>query len=229
MAAAKMEKKDLDQPDAFQEAFGKFLDYARENRQKLYIAVGVLTLVIVLGAGYLFYSANYEKDAARLYFDARLKIMRADPMETGAVGPEVARVLSEVVDKYPSSDAAQSARYELGRLYFTIREYDTSIRVYKEFIDFASKKDIRLVYARFGIGYGYEAKKEYDKALEAFNQVVDSKPGNVFEGQSYRNIARVYEEMNENGKALDYYKKALEKTKDPTASSLLKRKIAQLG
>jgi predicted negative regulator of RcsB-dependent stress response len=35
--------------------------------------------------------------------------------------------------------------------------------------------------------------------------------------------------MNENGKALDYYKKALEKTKDPTASSLLKRKIAQLG
>jgi tetratricopeptide (TPR) repeat protein len=229
MAAAKMEKKDLDQPDAFQEAFGKFLDYSRENRQKLYIAVGVLTLVIVLGAGYLFYSASYEKDAAKLYFDARLKIMRADPMETGAVGPEVVRVLSEVVDKYPSSDAAQSARYELGRLYFTIREYDTSIRVYKEFIDFASKKDIRLVYARFGIGYGYEAKKEYDKALEAFNQVVDSKPGNVFEGQSYRNIARVYEEMNENGKALDYYKKALEKTKDPTASSLLKRKIAQLG
>jgi tetratricopeptide (TPR) repeat protein len=229
MAAAKMEKKDLDQPDAFQEAFGKFLDYSRENRQKLYIAVGVLTLVIVLGAGYVFYSASYEKDAAKLYFDARLKIMRADPMETGAVGPEVVRVLSEVVDKYPSSDAAQSARYELGRLYFTIREYDTSIRVYKEFIDFASKKDIRLVYARFGIGYGYEAKKEYDKALEAFNQVVDSKPGNVFEGQSYRNIARVYEEMNENGKALDYYKKALEKTKDPTASSLLKRKIAQLG
>jgi tetratricopeptide (TPR) repeat protein len=133
------------------------------------------------------------------------------------------------VDKYPSSDAAQSARYELGLLYFTIREYDTSIRVYKEFIDFASKKDIRLVYARFGIGYGNEAKKEYDKALEAFNQVVESKPGNVFEGQSYRNIARVYEEMNENGKALDYYKKALEKTKDPTASSLLKRKIAQLG
>ena len=35
--------------------------------------------------------------------------------------------------------------------------------------------------------------------------------------------------MNDRGKALDYYRKALEKTKDPAASSLLKRKIAQLG
>jgi tetratricopeptide (TPR) repeat protein len=229
MVAAKMEKKDLDQPDAFQEAFGKFLDFARGNRQKLYVAVGVLTLVIVLGAGYLFYSASYEKDAAKLYFDARLKAMKADPMGTGAAGPEVVKALSEVVEKYPSSDAAQSARYELGNLYFIVNEFDRSIQVYKEFIDSASKKDIRLVYAHFGIGYDYEAKKEYDKALEAFNRVVESKPGNVFEGLSYRNIARVYEEMNDSGKALDYYKKALEKTKDPTASSLLKRKIAQLG
>jgi tetratricopeptide (TPR) repeat protein len=229
MVAAKMDKKDLEQPDAFQEAFGKFLDFARENRQKLYVAVGALSLVIVLGAGYLFYSTSYEKDASKLYFDARLKIMRADPMGTGAAGPEVVRALSDVVEKYPSSDAAQSARYELGNLYFLVNEFDRSIQIYKSFIDSASKKDIRLVYARFGIGYDYEAKKEYDKALEAFNQVVESKPGNVFEGLSYRNIARVYEEMDDKGRALDYYKKALEKTNDPTASSLLKRKIAQLG
>ena len=229
MVAAKIDKKDLEQPDVFQEAFGKFLDFARENRQKLYVAVGVLALVIVLGAGYLFYTASYEKDAAKLYFDARLKVMKADPMETGAAGPMAARALSEVIEKYPSSDAAQDARYELGNLYFVMNEFDKSIQVYKAFIDSASKKDIRTVFARFGIGYDYEAKKEYDKALESFNQVVDSKPGNVFEGLSYRNIARIYEEMNDNGKALDYYKKALEKTKDPSASSLLKRKIAQLG
>ncbi len=229
MVAAKMDKKDLEQPDAFQEAFGKFLDFARENRQKLYMAVGVFALVIVLGAGYFFYTASYEKDAAKLYFEARLKIMRSDPMGTGAVFPEAVKTLSDVVDKYPSSDAAQSARYELGNLYYLAGEFDRSIQMYKTFIDMASPKDIRTVYARFGIGYACEAKKEYEKALESFKQVADSKPGNVFEGLSYRNIARVYEEMNDSGKALDYYKKALEKTSDPAASSMLKRKIAQLG
>ena len=48
MAAAKMDKHDLEQPDAFQEAFGKVVDYVRENRQKLYLAAGVATLAIVL-------------------------------------------------------------------------------------------------------------------------------------------------------------------------------------
>ena len=229
MVAAKMDKKDLEQPDVFQEAFGKFLDYARENRQKLYVAAGTLALVIVLGAGYFFYSAGYEKDAGKLYFDARLRAMRADPMGMGPGGPEVIRAFADVVEKYPSSDAAQGARYELGSLYYDAGDYDRSIQVYGAFIDNASKKDIRTIYARFGIGYACEAKKEYDRALDAFNRVVESNPGNVFEGLSYRNIARVYEEMSDRGKAMDYYKKALEKTKDPAASSLLKRKIAQLG
>jgi tetratricopeptide (TPR) repeat protein len=229
MVAAKMDKKDLEQPDAFQEVVGKVMDYVRENRQKLYAAAGALALVIVLGTGYFFYSANTESEAGRLYFEARMKLMSADPMGTGLADPEAARTFEGVVEKYPSSDAAQGARYELGNLYFTAGEFDRSIQVYRVFIDKASGKDIRTVYAWFGIGYAYEAKKEYDKALEAFTRVVDSKPGNTHEGLSYRNIARIYEEMNDRGKALEFYNKALEKTKDPAASLLLKRKIAQLG
>ncbi len=229
MVAAKMDKKDLEQPDIFQETFAKVLDYARENRQKLYMAAGTLALVLILGAGYWFYSASYEKDASKLYFDARLKAMKADPMGIGIAITETMKTYADLVEKYPSSDAAQAARYELGSLYFDAGDYDRSIQVYNTFIDTASKKDLRMLYARIGIGYAYEAKKEYDKALAAFNQVVESHPGNVFEGMGYQNMARVYEEMNDRGKAVDYYKKALEKTKDPTASSMLKRKIAQLG
>jgi tetratricopeptide (TPR) repeat protein len=229
MVSAKMDKKDLEQPDAFQELVEKVMAYARENRRKLYAAAGALSLVIILGAGYFFYSAHTESEAARLYFEARMKVLRADPMGTGLADPEAAKAFEGVVEKYPSSDAAQGARYELGNLYFTAGEFDRSIQVYRVFIDKASGKDIRTIYAWFGIGYAYEAKKEYDKALEAFTRVVASNPGNIHEGLSYRNMARVYEEMNDRGKALDYYRKALDKTKEPAASSLLKRKIAQLG
>ncbi|HTZ39594.1 MAG TPA: tetratricopeptide repeat protein [Syntrophales bacterium] len=229
MAAAKMDKRDLEQTDVFQETFAKILDYARQNRQKLYASAGVFAVVIVLGAGYLFYSASYEKDAGKLYFDARLKAMKADPMGMGAAIPVAMKALADVVEKYPSSDAAQAARYELGSFYFETGEYDRTIQIYTAFLEKASTKDLRTLYARFGIGYAYEAKKEYDKALDTFNKVAGSNPGNVFESLGYRNMARVYEEMNDLGKATEYYKKALEKTKDPAASSLLKRKIAQLG
>ena len=229
MVAAKMDKRDLEQPDAFQEAMGKVMAYAAENRQKLYAAAGAIVLVIVLAGGYYFYSASQEKDAARLYFDARVMARKADPMGTGVAVPEIAKAFADVVDKYPSTDAAQSARYELGSLAFNAGDFDRSIQVYREFIDKAGSKDVRTIYAWFGIGYAHEAKKEYEKALEAFNRVASMNPGAVHEGLSYRNIARIHEEMNDRGKALEYYKKALEKTKDPSATTILKRKIAQLG
>jgi len=229
MAAAKMDKRDLERPDAFQEAMGKAVAFAAENRQKLYAAAGALVIVIALTGGYFFYSASREKDADRLYFDARVRALKADPMGTGSAAPEIAGAFAEVVERYPSSDAAQSARYQLGSLTFNAGDYDRSIQLYREFIDKAGGKDIRTIYAWFGIGYAHEAKKEYEKALEAFNRVAAMQPGDVHEGIGYRNIARIHEEMNDRGKALEYYRKALEKTKDPSASTILKRKIAQLG
>ena len=229
MTAAKMDKRDLEQPDAFQEAFGKVVDYIRENRQKIYLAAGGVTLAIVLAAGYLLYSAHTETEASKAYFDAKLKVMMADPMGTGFAAPEAVKALEQVVEKYASTDASQNARYELANLYFNAGDYDRSMQTYRAFLDRADSKDLRKIYAWLGVGYAHEAKKEYDKALEAFTRVVDSKPGNVHEGIGYRNIARIYEEMNDRGKALDYYRKALEKTKEPASAAILKRKIAQLG
>lgn len=229
MTAAKMENKDLDQPDALQEAFMKVMAYVGKNRRKFLMVIGALTLIMILGAGYIFYSAHKESEASRLYFETKLKIMKSDPVGSDPGGSEAIQALEGIVEKYPSSDAAQSARYELGNLYFTIGDFDRSILIYHSFIDKADRKDVRTVYVWFGIGYAHEGKKEYERALEAFNRVVDSKPGNVHEGIGYRNIARIHEELNDHGKALDYYRKALEKTKDPAATTLIRRKIAQLG
>ena len=44
-----------------------------------------------------------------------------------------------------------------------------------------------------------------------------------------RNIARAYEELNNKEKALEYYKKALEKTTEPGTTIFLKRKISTLS
>ena len=46
---------------------------------------------------------------------------------------------------------------------------------------------------------------------------------------SLRNLARACEELNDKEKALDYYKKALEKTTEPAAKIFIQRKIAALG
>jgi len=229
MSAAKPGKKDLEQPDVFFETVEKLSVYVRENRNRLFLAGGVLAIALIAAGGWFFYHSHNEREASRLHFEAKLRVMKADPMGAGTAAPEAIQAVRDVVDRYPSTEAAQSARYELGSLYYAAGDFDQCIGMYRAFLDRSGPKDVRTVFAWSGIGYAYESKREYDRALEAFQKILELNPGDFGEAMGYRNIARVYEELNQRDKALDAYKKALEKTSDPAASSLLKRKIAGLG
>jgi len=50
-----------------------------------------------------------------------------------------------------------------------------------------------------------------------------------FESIAFRNLGRASEELNNKAKALEYYKKALEKTSEPSATIFIKRKISALS
>ena len=50
-----------------------------------------------------------------------------------------------------------------------------------------------------------------------------------FEALNYTSMARVHESMNSYAKAVEFYRKALEKTTDPLMTLYLKRKISNLG
>jgi tetratricopeptide (TPR) repeat protein len=78
------------------------------------------------------------------------------------------------------------------------------------------------------LGYCHEAKKDLKVALEYFEKA--QKGGNVgFESIAFRNIARIYEQLNDKKNALDNYKSALEKTTDPSMKIFIKRKISSLS
>ena len=59
------------------------------------------------------------------------------------------------------------------------------------------------------MGYCYEDKKDFETALDYFKQA--QKSNHIgFEAIGYRNVARIYEQMNEKKKALENYQSALE-------------------
>ena len=78
------------------------------------------------------------------------------------------------------------------------------------------------------LGYCYEAKKDLKVALEYFEKA--QKSDNVgFESIGFRNIARIYEQLNDKKNALENYKNALQKTTDPSMTIFIKRKISSLS
>jgi tetratricopeptide (TPR) repeat protein len=69
-------------------------------------------------------------------------------------------------------------------------------------------------------------KKDLKRALEYYEKAIVTPADNGFAALNYQNAARIYEQMNNKAKALDYYKKALAITVDPAAEILIKRNIA---
>jgi len=225
--AAKLSKKELKSPDAFQTTFERVGDYVAENKARVLVAGSALALAVVIAVGIYFYWNYYSTSALKLYTKVQENIMKnGDTKETAN---ENVKIFKELIEKYPYSLSGRMAYYHLGNIYYNTGEIDRAINSYEKFVDKAGsdKTGVKFL-ALTSLGYSYEVKKDYKQALKYFEQAQSAY--NVgFEIMGLRNIARVYEELNDKQKALEFYKKALEKTTEPSAVIFIKRKISSLS
>lgn len=225
--AAKMSKKELKSPDAFQSTFERLGDYVAENKTRVSVTATALVCAILIAAGIYFYWNHYSHSALKLYAKAQANILAEG--ETKKVMEENRLIFNQLIKEYPYSWSGRLAYYHLGNIEYSDGEYDLAINSYEKFVKKAAsdKTGVKFL-ALTSMGYAYEAKKDFPEALKCFERA--EKAGKTgFEALGLQNIARAYEEMNNREKALEYYKKAFEKTTDPSATISLKRKIAALS
>jgi tetratricopeptide (TPR) repeat protein len=219
-------KKDdiVNTPDPFRVFFEKGIDYLTANRLQAYVLAGILVLIIVGSSGWYLYRSDYENSARSLY-DQGLSAGMKGTMDR----KDIAKIYRDVVAKYPHSRAAIMSNYLLGNLYYNLNDLDAAIRSYREFLQRATSDNQFTSLGYSGLGYCYEAKRDYKNALSSFEKALTSAGGSQFEGMNYRNGARIYEALNNQAKAKEYYQKALAKNTDPSQELLLRRKISTLG
>jgi len=225
--AAKLSKKELEGPDVFQSSVERITDYIAENKTRFYVIAAAIVLVIAAAIGGYFYWNNYQTSAIQLYAKAQ------DNLAQNQGKPEAVKesitLFKQLIDKYPRSWSAKTANYNLGNIYYNQGDVDNAIVYYKSYISVTGDDNsgIRFM-ALTSLGYCYEDKKDFKSALTYFEQAQKSKSSG-FESIGYRNIARIYEQMNDKKKAIENYQNALQKTTDPSMIIFIKHKIASLG
>jgi tetratricopeptide (TPR) repeat protein len=224
--AVKIDKNELNEPDKLQLFFLSLRAFIEKNRTRIFSAAGIFLLILIFASGWYLYQVNYESNAEKMFF----RIVD-EKMKAGSPAGDSAAITGckEVIAKYPRSQAAISAHYKLANLYGARKEYDPAIATYQEFLAKASSDNDLVSLAYNGLGSCFEAKKDFDKALVNFESGLKANAASSFETLHLGSIARVYEEMKNPAKAVEYYKKALERTSDPMMSLYLKRKISILG
>ena len=227
---AKIAKKDIEKPDAFQSIVDRVAQYIIDHRRKFYLGSAALALAAVAAAGLYFYSMHYEGKADALYSAAhRLHSFAAPPTSDRESLSRVVNAYEAVIQNYPRSHAAALSHYTLGNIYYRAQDYAKARDSFEAFLSKASGGHLLVPFAYNALGSCYEDQKEFSKAVEAYEKAVSKSKEPFMAAIGYGNMARVYEEMKDPKKALEFYSKALEKTKDPSMAAFIKRKIAALS
>jgi predicted negative regulator of RcsB-dependent stress response len=225
--AAKLSKKELKGPDAFQSSIETISDYISENKTRFYAIVTAVIFAAVIAFGIYIYWSYYQSSAREMYVNAQNNI--AKNVETPEGARANIKVYQELINRYPHSWSARMSHYHLGNLYYNFGEIDNAITEYKKFVSSSRSDNAGITFlALTSLGYCYEAKKDLKVALEYFEKA--QKSDNVgFESIGFRNIARIYEQLSDKKNALENYKSALQKTTDPSMTIFIKRKISSLS
>ena len=226
--AKKLTKKQLKEPDEFQTFSMKALQYVMQNRTRLYLLGVVLLAAILATGGYAYYERSYESKALELYAAAG----RATAPSPGTTSPEAVRTYGELVKAYPRSEVAPLAYYHLGNLHYDDQKYDEAVEAYERYISGASgdgRDKFMLSLAYYGIAYSFESRKDYSKALEAFQRSAEATDDPAYRAMMDRNMGRVSEAMGNIEKAREYYEKSLVNLKDPLMEQVIRVVLARLA
>lgn len=222
----KIDKKQLDEPDKLQRFFLSARTFIEKHKTRIYAGTGIFFFVLAMIGGWYLYRLNYEKSAGKIYS----KIVETAQKTESPDGDQTAiKEYKNLIIQYPKSRAAVLVRYRLGSLYFARQEIDAAILAYKDFLNESPADSDLVTLAYNALGACHEAKKNFKEAIESLENAMKTNTASSFETLNYISIARVHEAMNSPERAVEFYRKALDKTTDPLTTLYLKRKISTLG
>ncbi len=223
----KATKQELTEPDKIQVLLGQIRDYVLTHKRNIAVATTILLAVFIVIGGWAYYRQTEETKAMNLYNKAAMDAIRirmAGQDSAAAVKP-----LHEVIEKYPSTEAATLAQYRIGNSYLNAGQIDSALKAFQGYLKDKSGENELTVLVYNGLGNCYEAKKDYKNALLQYETALNAKAGKPFAGDILASLARTYEAMKDNKKAVEYYQKSMDKTNDPAMKLIIGRKIAILG
>lgn len=161
-----------------------------ENKRKLYIGIGALLLVIVVG--YLYTSNRSAKsDEAETKLSSVISLYEAGQYQQAISGDPASNTagLNDIVSNYGSTESGETAKFYLANCYFNLKDYDNALKFYQEY---SGKNDIIKSSCISGEGAVYEARGDMKKAAELYEKAAKINKANVTNEENLFYAIRAY-------------------------------------
>jgi hypothetical protein len=222
-------RKDLKGPDEFISAFGRAVEWARENRSKVLAAAGGVLLLVVGAFGVQAYLRWEENKASRDLWPHMNKAREVLLSPSAADRDKLAgleQFLAAHINKHPGTAASVYARYYLAGIAFIRGDYEGSASQYRAAIDVGKAEGIMPFLLRTGLAQALEAKGDFAGASERYREAAAAAGGEL-RTQAQLGEARTLHLSGKKKESAALYRQILTSASDPRTRELVEIKLAQ--
>jgi tetratricopeptide (TPR) repeat protein len=226
----KIIKKKLKEPDEFisftEQAFLFVKDHLRT------IATGGIILFLILLSLFLFQKWEEKKEGdAYQKFDSAMEIYQTfnSPNREASISEykNLLEKFDEVIKDFPRTSSGKFSLLYKGNIHLHLGQFDEAVKAYQAFLQKAGKEKLYRYFGMEGLGYAYEEKKDYEKALEAYQKILEM--GDHFQmAEPYLEIGRCYEKLGKKKEALENYKAFLKASPKSMMTNVVLEKVSNL-
>jgi tetratricopeptide (TPR) repeat protein len=190
---------------------------------------GVALAVVVLGlAAWLWLRAEDTRGVAALAASADLVQQADGPQATPDARARAIDALQTILSQHARSSAAVQAAYGLGNIQYQAGDYGAARGAYQIALAKGAAGSLRTL-AASGVGYTWEAQKDYANAVTAYEAVARAVPAKQFYFEdALLDLARAQALAGKPVEALATYERVLKDVPDTRRAPDIRAKIAEL-
>ncbi len=227
MAKKKISRKELlKKEDEFLTFSARVLKFVLEHKVQIASIAGLFIGLGLLVSTIQYFSNKSENKSFALMKEGLFKYEEAlkdkEPKEAYlGVKPDFEQIMNE----YAGKQGGKLARIVYANISYNGGEADTAIDLYEKALnDFGDNLSLRN-FILSGLGYAYEAKKDYAKAIEYFKRI-DASSNPTLKDEALFNLGRLYAETGEKDKSREAYKKLIADYADSMYIEIAKERVA---
>ena len=226
----KITRRQIRQPDEFFSTTEHLLLFVRDHLKKIVVGVGIIVVIVAAFVLFRIWEEKKENEAQqKLNLAMEMVQLVSSPYREGSPVEykNALTKMEEIVKAFPRTSSGKFALLYKGNIHLKLGEFDEAIKAYDAFLSQSGSERLYNLLALEGLGYAYEGKKDYGKAIEAYQRIVATDQG--FQAREARlKMGHCYEKLGMNKEALENYKAYLEGAQKSLMTNLVLRKISLL-
>ena len=226
----KIIKRKLKEPDEFISFTERMYLFVTHHAKPIALGAGIVLILLLFTFLFQTWDKKKTEDADQMLNTAMETYqMVSSPYREGSPQEYKNAIerFNEVIAKFPKTQSGKLAVLYKGNIYLRLGEFDEAIKTYESYLEKAGKEKLYRAFATEGLGYSYEGKKDYEKAMHAFQKVIDLGQGFQL-ASAYLGMGRCSEKMGKTKEALENYKSFMKISEKSQMANIVLRKISSL-